>query len=435
MKALFITMLTTGLLQFANLGSGMLAAHLLQPAGRGDLAAAILWPTTLSYLALFGLQDATLFHAASGRQTARQIFGAGLVLGSLVTVVAMVLGYFIVIPLAYQDYAPEVRSLAVLLLLLIPCTILGTIYQEMLRGYMRLAIWNAMRVALGVGYLLLILVFYFAGSADVTGFGIAYLLAQSLPLLGGLAIGLAAGWGSWFAPMPILKQFAAYGVRIHTSNVVAMLNGKIDQMLIATTLDPAALGLYVVATTMSQISFTVVNSVTMVAYPRACAASPADRPAAIGIYFRLSVVIMLTSTAVLWLIAPMALRLLFGASFTSATDVMRLLLWGAVPFALKDFFVLAFKAYDRALSISKAEVVTLVLNAALLAVLVPRFGLMGAASSFVIARWVSFIYLGLLVRQQLGMALTPLFVPTRADLALAQDVFEQWVMKIGPKPR
>jgi O-antigen/teichoic acid export membrane protein len=431
MKALFITMMTTGLLQFANLGSGMLAAHLLQPAGRGDLAAAILWPTTLSYLALFGLQDATLFHAASGRQTARQIFGAGLLLGSFVTIVAMILGYFVVIPLAYEDYSPQVRSLAVLLLLLIPCTIIGTIYQEMLRGYMRLAIWNAMRVALGVGYLVLILIVYAFGTADVTGFGIAYLLAQSLPLLGGLAVGLRAGWGSWGASVPILKQFAAYGLRIHTSNVVAMLNTKIDQMLIATTLDPASLGLYVVATTMSQISFTVVNSVTMVAYPRACGASPAERPAVIGLYFRLSVIIMLSSTAVLWLIAPVALRLLFGASFMTATPVMRLLLWGAVPFALKDFFVLSFKAYDRALSISKAEVVTLVLNAALLAVLVPKFGLMGAATAFVISRWVSFIYLGLLVRNQLGMALAPLFVPTRADLALAQDVFHRAVNKFG----
>lgn len=431
MKALLITMLTTGLLQFANLGSGMLAAHLLQPAGRGDLAAAILWPTTLSYLALFGLQDATLFHAASGRQTARQIFGAGLLLGTFVTVVAMVLGYFVVIPLAYVDYSESVRSLAVLLLLLIPCTIIGTIYQEMLRGYMRLAVWNAMRVSLGVGYLALILVVYALGKADVTGFGIAYLLAQSLPLIGGIGFGLWAGWGSWGASLPILKQFAAYGLRIHTSNVVSMLNGKIDQMLIATTLDPASLGLYVVATTMSQISYTVVNSVTMVAYPRACGASPAERPAVIGLYFRLSVVIMLSSTAVLWLLAPLALRLLFGASFITATPVMRLLLWGAVPFALKDFFVLAFKAYDRALSISKAEVVTLVLNAALLAVLVPQFGLMGAAVSFVIARWVSFLYLGQLVRRQLGMALTPLIIPTRADLALAQDVFYRAVAKIG----
>jgi len=65
MKALIITILTTGVLQLANLASGLLAARLLLPEGRGELAIAILWPTTLAYLLLFGLSDAVLYYSAN----------------------------------------------------------------------------------------------------------------------------------------------------------------------------------------------------------------------------------------------------------------------------------------------------------------------------------------------------------------------------------
>lgn len=423
MKALIVTLLTTGLLQFANLASGMLAAHLLMPAGRGELAAAILWPTTIAYLVLFGLHDSALYHAAGKRETPKDLFGASLVLGVIATVIGMAAGYFIVIPLAYSGNLAPVAPIAVFLLLLIPCNVLGSIFQEMLRGHQWLGVWNALRVLLAVGYVLFITIFYALGKADVQSFAIAYLLSQAPPLIIALAIGIRAGWGQWKAPGATIKRVAIYGGKIHSSNVVTMINSRIDQLLIAATLAPSALGLYVAATTLSQITATLSNSISLVAYPRACAVpTNEERARIIGVYLRATAALMISSTLVLWIAAPLLLHILFGQSFIEAAPIVRILVLGVIPFALKDFFVLAFKAFDKALSISEAETVALVLNAGLLWLLVRPFGLTGAAASFVIMRWLSFFYFGWLVKRDLKLKLTELFKPTRADLELALSV-------------
>jgi O-antigen/teichoic acid export membrane protein len=187
----------------------------------------------------------------------------------------------------------------------------------------------------------------------------------------------------------------------------------------------------VAAVTLSQVTATLSNSVSLVAYPRACAApSDAERARVIGLYLRATTALMVSSTIVLWIAAPVLLRLLFGQAFGEASPVVRLLVLGVVPLALKDFFVLAFKAFDKALSLSESEIVALALNAGLLWLLVPPFGLMGAAASFVIMRWLSLGYLAWLVKRDLKIKLVPLFRPTREDIDLARKVVAKVVARL-----
>jgi Na+-driven multidrug efflux pump len=99
---------------------------------------------------------------------------------------------------------------------------------------------------------------------------------------------------------------------------------------------------------------------------------------------------------------------------------------GVAAISLKEFFILAFKADDKALSLAQAEIVTLIANAGLLALLVPMAGpfggLTGAAIAFVAVRWISAGYLGWLARRDLKLSMRQLFTPTHADLTLLRDV-------------
>ncbi|MBI3517688.1 MAG: oligosaccharide flippase family protein [Proteobacteria bacterium] len=421
MKALFITVLTTGVLQLANLASGLLAARLLLPEGRGALAVAILWPSTLAYLLLLGLSDAVLYYSANRQEPPERVFAAGLWLGLGAAALAMLAGWAVVVPLAYAGYSEETRGLAMLLLWLIPLHILGLVFQEMLRGHHRMGAWNGLRVALGVGYVAFILIALALGAVSVTGFGVAYLVSHVPPLVIALLVCIGAGWAGWRLALDTAKRMLHYGARIHVGSVISMLNGRIDQMLVAGALSAAAMGLYVVAVTVSQITATLANSVAMVAWPRAAAASAADRPAVIGRYLRLTLVLMIATTVVLYALAPWLIGLLFGSAFVEATPVVRILLLGALPIAIKEFFVLAFKAYDRPLALSKGELLTLAVNAGLLAALVPAFGLAGVATAYVVGRWIAVLYLARLMRRDLDLKLTPLLTPTRDDLDRLAD--------------
>src|ERR1700704_5083986 len=118
MRALLVTLLTTGGAQLANLISSVLAARLLLPEGRGEFQAAWLWPTTIAYLVLFGLNDAVLYFSANRSEKPRDVFASGLAIGAVLSLVAAAITYFVAIPWAYQGYRPEVRQLATLMMLL-----------------------------------------------------------------------------------------------------------------------------------------------------------------------------------------------------------------------------------------------------------------------------------------------------------------------------
>jgi O-antigen/teichoic acid export membrane protein len=418
MRALLLTLLTTLLVQGGNLASGMLAAHFLGAQGRGELAAAQLWPTAMAYFLLFGLNDATLYFTASKRHPADQTFAVSFWSGLLASGLAVAVTVLLVVPLAYQDQAPGVGQLAVWLCAIIPLHIIGMIGQEALRGHGLMGLWNMQRVFLAAGYPLAILAASGLGYRSIEGLGMAYVAAHVLPCLVPLTVLLRRGWMAVAAPRPVIRDVLAYGLRIHVSGLINQINSRLDQMLIAHLLEPRLLGLYVVATSLAQVPATLANSVAMVAFPRACAAVEGDaRRVLVGLYFRLTLLLVCAGSLVLGLAAPIFLRVMFGPDFVEAADITRILLVGGVLVTAREFLFLAFKAFDRMASLSASEALVLGVNAGVLMLAVPQYGLFGAALAYCAVRLVQVVFLAVMARRQLALGVRDLLLPTAADKA------------------
>ncbi len=424
MRALVTTLLTTGIVQLGTLASGMAAARLLQPDGRGELQAAMLGATLLAYLFIFGLQDAVMYRASAARSQGehRRIFASALVLGLALAATAMLTGIGLVIPLFYGDYRADVVLMAQIFLLIVPLHILGMAFQEQLRGQGRMGAWNLQRILLALAYPALILGAWLLGRADVVGIGVAYILSHLPVVLLPLILLLRSGSVGLAPARDTVAGLFSYGARMHSSAVIAMGNFWLAQVLIAAWMPPAALGLFVVASALAQAVGTVAGSVAMVAWPRACAApDPATRAQVLGQYLRLTLALVLLGGVFVWFLLPLAVRLLFGASFAEAAPIAQLLLLGVIPLTIKDFLMMAFKAFDRGLSLAKGEALTLAANILLLVLLVRSDGLTGAALAYVAVRWMSVGYYAYLVRRDLRLSLRQLFMPSRDDWALVRS--------------
>lgn len=424
MKTILLTLLTTILVQGGNFASGVLAARLLGPEGRGDLAAAQLWPTTVAYMLLLGLNDAALYFSANAKLKDRQVFATGLWSGLIVGAAAILICWFAVVPRVYPTDRPELLQAVFLLLGLIPCHILGLIFQDMLRGKGMLGLWNLIRITLALGYPLAIAGLWLMGERGLLAVAGAYLLAHIPTVLIPLTALIRRGWGGIKPEPEAAKEMLAYGGRIYASGLIYQANGRIDQWLIQTYLPSASLGFYVVATSVSQIPVTLAYSVAQVAFPRACAeADPTARGAVVGLYLRLTLLLMIGASVVLWLIAPLFLRLVFGAGFADASELVRWLILGILPLTIREFQALAFKAWNKTLALSINEGLTLAINAGLLLVLLPAYGLNGAAFAFVTVRWAQVIVLGALAWKHLHLSPAALFVPTPRDGELIRQAW------------
>jgi O-antigen/teichoic acid export membrane protein len=183
------------------------------------------------------------------------------------------------------------------------------------------------------------------------------------------------------------------------------------------------LGLYAVALTVANGPLILVQTIANIAFPKISAeAKLPGKVEVFGRYLRLAVAVVLAVDVVLWALNAWLVPLLFGAAFAPAVAIANLCLVGLVPFAVKLLCAAALKACDRALAIPRAELWGLVAVAPSLVLLVPRFGLLGAAASLVIAQTVTAVLLARRLGREFDIHPLRVMLPTAEDAALLRGL-------------
>ncbi len=76
-----------------NAATGIITARALLPAGRGELAAMILWPVFLANISTFGFPSALTFQMKSNPKRSSELLGAAFLLAILASAGVMLLGF------------------------------------------------------------------------------------------------------------------------------------------------------------------------------------------------------------------------------------------------------------------------------------------------------------------------------------------------------
>ncbi len=380
-------LLGTAATQAANLATAMIAARALLPEGRGDLALIVLWPMLAAQIASLSLSEAMLVLTASGRGEARRLFATGLWLTLALAALAAAVAAFWLSPAALAARPEEVQAAGRLCLWLVPATLLSTLVLDALRGRLDHLGWAVLRSVQALAYLAGAVIAWRTG-AGLFGFALAFVASHALALLAS-AGRLALQGGVAVAPdAETARPLLGLGLRLHAGFVVQVLGGRVDQIAIALLLDPAQLGLYAAAMTLILGLLQLTASISQAAFPGVLAlAGRAERVRAI----RRTLVVVLIGIAlaavVLFALADIVVRLLFGAEFAPAADLVRILLLGILPHASREVFMLALKADGRPLAVGQAEVLSLGFFVVALAVLVPRLGAPGTAAAYAATQW------------------------------------------------
>jgi O-antigen/teichoic acid export membrane protein len=427
MKDVTVSFFTTGVMQVANIGTGLLAAWYLLPDGRGELAAVILWPGLIAELGNLGLHDALLFRAATRSATPRELFAASMALISLLSVVLIAIGIAI-FPFVFHGHSPEVQTIALVFL----CAYLPTYFTSlftsgMFQGHLQIGTWNVLRAVVPLTYLAAILLLIVTDHATVAGFATAYIIAQLAAAGAGVILIARRGWVSLQANYRVMRGLIIYGAKVHVGEIFYSLRQRIDQALISLWLPSADLGIYAVALTVANAPLIMVFTLANVAFPKISQQpTTGGKLEVFGRYLRFSMALALGLIVVLWAVVPWALPLVFRQPFAPAVPITNVLLLGTLPLAAKLMFQQALKAWDRSLVVSRAELAGL--SAAILAisVLMPAFGLIGAAWSIVISQLAAALMMGFSLQRELRLPVASLFVPTAEDWQLTRE----WVLQV-----
>lgn len=424
MKDLSISFVATALIQVINIATGLLSARLLLPEGRGELAEITLWAGLIFEFGIVGLSDALLYRAATGASKPRELFAAMATL-TLVFSVLLIAAGFVIEPYIFAGRDADLLRLSLIFLIAYVPTNLGALFvASMFQGYLDMLTWNVLRGVVGVGYLAFIGVAVALGYATVEGFAFAYLLGTAAALILGLVLLARRGWIGMRLHWDTVKGIVVYGAKLHVGEMLNSARQKIDQALVALWLPHSDLGLYVVALTVANGPMILAQTFSSLAFPKISQQTDvAGKTLVFGRYFRVTIAVTVAAALVLLVLNPWLVPLLFGRPFAPAALIANIMLIGLPAAAAKLLFIQALKSWDRSLIISHAEFIGLAAAALSLVVLLPTFGIAGAAVSLVVANVVAAGAMARSLHRHLGLSFATLIKPTGDDWRLATDLF------------
>jgi len=383
---------TSGASAALGVVSGTVAARVLAPSGRGDLALLLLWPQLVVTLGNLSVEAAATYLSADPRR--RPNVPATTLALSAVQSVALVAVYLALVPFVLDEH---LRRDALAMAPLIPLYLAGACAIDVLAGRLRFAAFNAVRITLPVLYCAAIVAFALAGVLTPIAGALAYLAAHACAD----ALALALVWrdgGLGRVDRALAKEALHYGARAHVGRLAPQALG-LDTALISLALSSHDVGLYSAATAFLAAPNLVASSVGMVVFPHVSAARRTGAPAQLGATFALHTAAVAVCALALIVAARPAVVLLFGDDYAGAVTPLRILALASVPLSLRVFPIEVLRGVGRPGLASVAQVADWALFLAPIPLGARVGGIAGAATGLAFAAGLSLAVLALLIRQ------------------------------------
>ncbi|HEX6290515.1 MAG TPA: polysaccharide biosynthesis C-terminal domain-containing protein [Herpetosiphonaceae bacterium] len=414
--------------QIMRLATALLLIVLLEPAARGFQSLIVLVPTLLASLTLLGVSHATpvlLNRGVSEQRLLSNLLGLGLCVVAAVIVVALP-----GLPLAARFLSGEYRVTTddVLLgLLLLPPTLLGDYLRSLLaarRDLRQVALTQSVQ-AVAQLVLAIVLVLWLRWGARGAVWSV---------VLGGWC---GFGWTVWSVRRlgrlrprldgAVLRPLLGLGLRGHVGNVVQTFNYRLDVLIVQGFLGQAAVGLYQTGVLLAEMIWYIPNAISAALLPQVAATGSSRDTPRVARH-----TLLLTSLGAVGLLGVTWPGLaLLRPLYLPAVAPMAVLLLGVV--ALSIHKVLASDLSGRgwphypSLTSSLALVVTLLADL----LLIPRFGILGAALASTLAYITQTIVLLRIYTRVARVPWHELLIPRRSDM----QVYRRLVLRRGEVPR
>lgn len=392
---------TSYIVQGLSIITGLALARGLLPEDRGELAGAVAWLGLVAMVATLGISEATSVFIARGNNPVRVLGQASMMLlaTGLVACIAVTYGLPYVLP------AGTMRLVTLGLPYLLFTLLTGAVTAALagMRAFWRLAI---VRISFPILLIAAIVVPYLLDALTATFVVTAYTLAELVVLLASLLLArplLRARTSvnrraSRRQGAPEWRQLGAFGLRAHLSSVSTTLNERGDQLLMAVLLAPEDLARYAVAVSFAAPVATLGMSLAGVTLIDASTLNRGNAWShATGELKRVAV--WATGVAAMVILAswPMA-DILVGVNYPRLLPLIAVLAIAAIPLCCARVLSSLIKGLGRPGLAGIAEAVALSISAAALLLLMPIFGIFGAAYASLLGYSVSLVFLLVVIR-------------------------------------
>jgi O-antigen/teichoic acid export membrane protein len=374
----FIQTLSTNILmQGLNIATGVVTARILAPAGRGELAAMIMWPQFLAAALTFGIHISLIYQMRAGAARHAEFVGAALFLGLLSGVLAGIVGV-IGMPYWLHGYPASVIDFARWAMLAAPVASVGALLYtsaQAVQAFGRFNKFRALPQLLILGSLLVLAAFH---ALTPRSAAFAYLLAN-VPIVFWNGVWAVRRFHLRFNNLlECSRLLLGYGVRAWGMDLIGAISDQVDRVLVVAFLSPRDMGFYVVAQSSARLFGIIPGALSLVMTPKVVLLGPKFGAPLLVKAARITFVLMCAGAIPLGILAPLALSLVYGHAFASSAPVFRLLLAESVLGGFTWLLAQGFSSLGKPGRATLQQMIGLAASLPLLLLLVPGFHMIGA---------------------------------------------------------
>lgn len=381
---------------------GVLAARLLGPSGRGQLAAAVAWAALAVALGDLGLSQACAYYGAREHARPGAVAGTSLALGVGIAVLLTLC----ILPHRSRLFGGAFAGPAALYLATVPLSVISTYLGAILQGMNRLAAFNAIRILQGSSYAVALTLASLRGWNHIGAVVRAMVVCQAAALVVSLLIASRSlPLGQWRVRKTTARNLLSYGSRSYIGNLCWLTNGRLDQALLSLFAPMRELGLYAVAVSYSSILFGLSGALASVVFPRVALASSAEHGRReLRRILPVFCAMVLPLAVVMARAAPWAMTAVFGTAYRTGALPARILLLGGAVLGLNYVISNALRASGRPGAPAFGEGAGVAVTVSLLPFALMHWGITGAAVVSVLSYSVTSTVLGFIWKRDKSMA-------------------------------
>lgn len=205
----------------------------------------------------------------------------------------------------------------------------------------------------------------------------------------GLAVSAALGWVLVGRVAPIrfgfdsriLRSFVNFGLRGYAATLMMTVSYRLDALIVNGLSGVASVGYYSIATAMAEALWYVANGLALVMFPQISSMEKKDADRITPVVCRNAVFVTLVGAAVMFALGQVLILGVFGSAMMPAVHPLWLLLPGIVTLTVAKIISSYLSGIGKPILSTYLAAGSMILTVALDLVLIPRYGISGAAAA------------------------------------------------------
>jgi O-antigen/teichoic acid export membrane protein len=417
-----------------NLLIGIITARFLGPAGKGLYVLAFVLPGLFVTFGNIGLTQAIVYNLAKHSERRDEVVGSLFIVWGGITGI-LTLAAYLSLPYTSQAFFPGVDTqLLKIGLLTLPASFWILCARECFRGAGQYTLYNAVGLLpklLGLSFFIVVIIILEGGAVEaIYANTLATALMAGLCLLGVFKYVLG---GVGKLSVAFVRPLLSYGTRVHAGLILQTLENRGDILLLSHYLiSSAPIGLYSVGVTLAELVLNVSEAVGTVWLQRVSAALSTKMEHKTVELSRVVTIVSVFAGLLMVVVAYPAIYVLYGADFLPSYAPFLILLPGVVTRAPARIIGSHLQGVNRPGLISMVSGISLAVNIGINIVLIPQYGINGAALASTISYSLRSLVMLCLFSRFSSYSIFDCVLPQKDDWVFLTSIFRLVMNKLAP---